>query len=543
MQNNKKNTKVTPLLTNTVNTGYSYINYPNLDSAAQSETFANFNKFVSSYNENAKQLDKDVATYNSALVKCNEQELKSAKYFMKTRKTLPVEEYNAEVEAFNNMYKKILVAKKRPLKLTSGHINAFKALVSFQAGQLKASCNFKLKMDKTTRIERNNIAFTAARHELSNAKDQNGSYIYPVCKETVANHLKRLDELGVINVVFQGSNNPYFIQISPKILVVSDGNPPKRQNDENQLFNPPKAKNLQHKDITTRTLNNNRIKETETFSVILERSNINVAHNSFPAESYKITRGLSNQNFNTGGGIFYENFVQKIENPKELAQKLANNEFLDYQLPTPKYYRTIVNNTNISAEQMKQFIIQDLLKQASKIWKNHHKLNFYDKNATIGGWLNVMSDFNDYYLADQGSKLTYRKDHLLKLVEQFRWRISLASRIFSQKTDWIALFPAQYFDRTRKSPTDVAFQGTRFMWDRHIAKIQSKTSRTVNQKQAEAIRKLNLKYKNAIQKYVLGKKDLNWLISYTNSHLPAQYLQNLDKNIKEYQERINKKAA
>ena len=150
------------------------------------------------------------------------------------------------------------------------------------------------------------------------------------------------------------------------------------------------------------------------------------------------------------------------------------------------------------------------------------------------------------FLVDQGTKSTYTKEHLYKLMQQFRWRIAIAAKCFNDK-NWVALFPSQYFDRMRKNPGDVAFQGTRFMWhrfqDKQAAKQTNLQKRTAEAKQRNEVLKYNDLYRKAIQNYVLGKKDKLWLISYVNRNLPNHYSENLGKNVNEYRDKIAKKAA
>lgn len=548
MQSNEKITKVVSLYNSSQTKEYNYLNYPILNSEAQSQTFKNYLKFATQHNCNARLLDKEISEYNDQLVKCSETELQAAKYFLSIRKNLNVTQYNEDVLQFNAMFNKVLVPKRKMSKLGAGHKNSFEALVTFQAGQLQHLTRSLHKLSGSARMLKNELPeIEATYHELLNVKDENGSSKYHVeCKRTVQNHINRLEELGVVKKTFCGSTHAFKVKINPEILLVLDGNSPKRQTQQNQGLNSENVKILPDKDITTRTINNKGIKSEENFSSILQRSGLSATLNSFPAESYKVTSGISKTNLSTGRGILAQNLTENLINPREFAIKLTNNEFINYQVPSKNYYKKLVNNSNVTREEMKQFLLQDLLKQASKIWQNHKNLSFYSENAMIGSWMNTMEEFNDYYFVDQGAETTYTKAHLYKLMEQFRWRIKIAANCFKNK-DWFALFPSQYFDRMRKNPSDVAFQGTRFMWNRSQAKQAAKQTnlqkRIAEEKQRNEVLKYNNLYRKAIQNYVLGKKDKLWLISYVNRNLPNHYSENLGKNVNEYREKITKKAA
>lgn len=548
MQINEKITKVIPLQNTSQTKQYNYLNYPILNGEAQSQTFKNYLKFATRYNEAARIADKEILEYNDNLVQCTETELQAALHFMNIRKGLPVQQYNTDVLQFNAMFQKVLVPQKRIPKLGAGHKNAFEALVTFQAGQLNHLTKTLHKFSGSARMLKNELPeIEATYHELLNVKDENGSSKYHIeCKRSVQNHLNRLEEVGAITRTFCGSTHPFKVKINPEILLVLDGNQPKQQTQQNRALNSKNAKILPDKDITTRTINNNRIKSDEKISSIIQMNGLSPLIASFPAESYRVTSGISKESFSTGRGLLAQNLTENLIKPNEFAEKLANNEFVNYQVPSKNYYKKLLYNSNVTREEMKHFLLQDLLKQASKIWQNHEKLSHYNKNAMIGSWANTIIEFNDYYLVDQGTQTTYTKEHLYKLMEQFRWRIKIAANCF-KKENWFALFPSQYFDRMRKSPADVAFQGTRFMWDRHqtnqAAKQTNLQKRIAEAKERKEIARLNNLYKTAIQKYVFGKKDKIWLINYVSRNLPNHYSANLGKNVNEYREKIAKKAA
>lgn len=537
---------------------YNYLNYPILTEFAFATTMSNYLAFSQQYNSNVTSKNRDIRKHNKSILDA-ENKLPALKYFYEVYSGLnSTKDYNNAADMFNKMHQGNFVKKRLFGKLTAYHKSSFEAIIRVFGGNLMSLVTSNNKIGDSNRVlKKDTIPFNTSRNILLKVTDKNGNRVYDVCDKSVFNHIARLEDVGLVTKTNRGfaikngkkEFREFKIEINPQILLLIDGNPPKQKSTENQQVKSTYKNNLPIIDNTTRTNYNKELKSTEKISELnLRRSQ--ASHNNYPADSYRNTRGINNENLKTPGSKILQKIKKLLIEPRVFAEQLANNEYVNYT-PLSKYFlSTLKNNPFVNNEIVRQIVIQDKFKQANAIWKNHNKYSKYNHSAMIGSYLNALAEHNENFLIS--NNCAFSKDVIIKSrISEYRWRIGFAKSSFSSEKykNFLAPFPSVYFDPTRKSKADACYYGTKSIWivaqDKKEARTTKKNLQLEAEKQRKFDRKANDLYKKAIKKYINGHQNYNWLQNYiaSSQYFSQEFFEALPESVNFYRNEQLKQVA
>ncbi|WP_271406961.1 hypothetical protein [Tenacibaculum soleae] len=524
---------------------YAYINYPFLDRMAVKNTMDNYRQYVYKYNENVAIENNSIRKYNNTIVKhhlqlTDAQKKRKAK-FMAANKREFARNYNEMVVVENNL--DAIVPKKTIQKIKYSSELVFHVLLGFYVSQLKTRNAYLLEMNRTTSVLKNSLpklkidSRKLATHKIADIPRLS------ICKKTAQNHIKRLREAGILmNYTFVNQNKPISVNFNNKIITILDGNLPKLQISEKQAVTPPTSKSLRDNNDTTRTkiLKEKEIKDCANSTALNKCGSMLANGNESNAEclagGYKNTKGISTEKENCNGNenkiklpdflnnktvpkrktnLFTDNFTSKLADESELAKQLAAGNFNNYKGLRYDYLLKVEQYALVSNEEFKQIVIQDFIKIAAKIWKNH--------SVYVGEWRKTINTLKTQMFANIVNKST-----VIEKLKEYRWKLEFARKWFAKKTEVNALFPFAYFDKTRTKSNELGFYGLHSVWKSHLKYQEKKKVETKKQIQESTARKRRLsaqkKLTNAISKYELGKYNYEQLFNYVQDNLPNEYL-------------------
>lgn len=533
---------------------YNYINYPYMDRSSIKKTMDNYRLYVSNYNEKAIELNKEIKQYNNTIVTCDfalsEAQKKRKKSFETENKHLFSTLYNEKVAKEN--VKDAIIPKKLINQVKYQTEMIFNVILGFYVSQLRTRNANLMEMKISTRTLKNSLPKLKldhrklATHKISEITRLN------ICKKTAQNHVKRLREAGVlVNYKKINQNHPIQINFNPSILVILDGNSPKSQTPDNQFFLNGRLKELHYNSVPTKALNLKTFKIKDCASTVdlkcgSAMENQNESNGVCPADSYENTTTISKPKKNTGGGdiskvlpqflktdkkkraasksgenkVMKTNFLAKLMDEKELAQKLSKGYFNDYKGFTYSYLASISNYTHVDFEDFRKIVIQDVIKSSAKIWKNH-------KNAPyVGEWKKTITALYTQFFAK-----IVRKETLIEKLHEYRWKIDFARKWFIKKEGINALYPFAYFDKTRTQSNEIGFYGLHEIWKTHLKNTEKSELELKNLQKKSTKRKrklsVNEKFKKSLKKFYNGKINYKQLLSYVETNLPHEYSKNL----------------
>ncbi|MFL0063716.1 hypothetical protein [Tenacibaculum maritimum] len=531
---------------------YSYINYPYLDSEAFKNTMDNYRQYVYKYNVKTELENEEIRIYNSTIVKSpfqltdTQKERKAT--FEKENKKMFSREYNQLVVEENK--KGAIFSKRKIQKIKPVSEIIFSILVGFYTSQLKVRNAYLLQMKRPTSTLKNSLPKLKIDHRKLATHEIKGIPRLGICKRSAQIHVKRFREAGIlINYKMINQNKPISVNFNNEIIEVLDGNSPKQQLAENKSFNSENLHNLPYNSDTTRTKNlkekeikgcANSTTSNECGSMLANQNESNTAS---PAEGYKNTRRISNKTeIRIEGGekiklpdflnkpvvknktdLLTTNFLNRLENEKDFAAKLANGEFENYRGLRYDYLSKIDQYGLLSTDEFKQIVIQDFIKSSAKIWKKH--------NVYVGEWKKTIN-----LLKTQLFKNITHKSTVIKKLKELRWKLDFARTWFSKKEDVNALFPFAYFDKTRTNSNELGFYGLHSIWKSHLKYQEKKAQNDKELAQNSSARKRKLsmqkKLTRAISKYDLGQFTYRQLFNYVQDNLSHDYLTLLPALIK-----------
>ncbi|SED21415.1 hypothetical protein SAMN04489761_4646 [Tenacibaculum sp. MAR_2009_124] len=522
---------------------YAYLNYPYISPDDKVQTIINFKKHYEEYNKKVIEENAKTKQYNEEKVKpesdlsLNEKKLKTE--FIEDYNHLNVWEYNDKVEEEN--LKNPIHSKKTAQKLKQQHKETFRVLLYFYVGQLRRRNNDLLNKNRPTSVKKTNLPplqvnkRNITKHKIDGFKEIDWD------TKTIYNHIIRLLESGALkNNRFFHRTMPTAVNFSNDIIAISDYNPPKSQKPNYQSFKYVSEKNLPNYTHTTRTTSKKvEIKDCVKKHSHNECGSMPEKHNGnktqCPADGYGNTKGISKKIELEGGEkIKIPDFVKKKTNPKksliaenfrakilklsDFAEKLKNNDFKNYKPETYRYLQKVRLSTigDISFEEFKEFAIQDFIKTAAKIWKNH--------TVKKGSWINAIK-----FLTESLFKDLTQKESVEEKIREYRWKLEWARKWF-EKTGLTALFPSDYFDTTRKNKNEVGFFSN-YMHTIYKNSL-SKDKKKVKNREVEASKRQRRLKKNkydkllnqAIDKYNSGNYNYKQLSNFVCQNLPKEYI-------------------
>lgn len=515
-------------------TYYSYINYPYIDGEAYKLAMQHYRTEVKRYNDSLINVNREIATYNKSLLKnTSPAQLLKIEEFKKQHQKLFNTTYNKKAEAHNTTSEKTIPKKAiQRVKFQSEII--FSIILGFYAKQLKQRNGYLLEMNLPTSISKDQLPTLKIDYNKLATHKIDGIQRLDICKKTAQNHIKRLREAGIVNnYLFINSNKPVKCTISPKILVILDGNSPKCLNTENQLFTDSRSKDL-HNNIDTTCnilLKKDKIKDYATNSEDHIRSLQKQTSVSCAAHAYTNTQKIReiSQTPPKNHEKRSENLRNLLVAPHILAQQLANNEFLNY---TPlRYERLNLEDSygNLTREEFKQLVIYDIFKAANKLYKDHY--------VFAGEWTKTIKTALETWFLNQGHTLQ-KETIITKKLPQYRWQLEKARKFLLKPNnkDFNLLFPYQYFNKSRTLSKECGFFGLAQHYFKNVAlKIQKIEVKKIENRQNN-LRKERLTYQqraeNKVKQYLKGKCKENvfiygvcifWLAYNSSSH----YFKNL----------------
>lgn len=507
---------------------YSYINYPYIDAEAYRETMRNYRQFVHEYNNQAIAYNKNVSLYNSNFTSTkNETLVKEIKDFKAKYNRLFSRKYNSKVIAFNEAKGKVFIKKKNIQTIKYGTELFFSVILGFYTKQLRQYTVTQHKLGLPTGMDKNSLKRVEIDHRKLATHKIDDIPRLGICKRTAQNHVKRLREAGLLtHYVFSNQFNAIKVCINSKILIVLDGNLPKQQNTEKQLVNSVNGKDLHHNSDTIRTLLKEKKKKSDVFNIgSLISGSIQETMKTIPAVSYKNTRGKSQKTDSQNvSQKISKNARKLIQDDVQFAKDLTNKIYDNHTVLRYERLNKAIMYSDLSSVEFKKLLVHDLIKQSSKIWKNH---TVYE-----GEWKRTITILNENLFKN----ITTKEQMLIKLRE-YRWKINFARKWF-QKNSVNALFPYDYFDNTRKTTAEIGFYGLHYAWKTHLNYCE-KRKKAHKQRQIEANkrkRRINntKKYQNILQKYFAGKVNFEKMYDYINHNLPKQYMDQLEISFKNY---------
>lgn len=515
-----------------IDSNYSYINYPMIDREAYHETMKNYRQQKNEYNIQVAAYNKLVNGYNLAH---NPKEAK--KYaseisaFKEINNSLFTNQYNKQVVAFNEKVGFVCIKQRTKQTIKDATELFFSVIVGFYAKQLKKYNKALEQTGQSTRIAKNNLkALEIDHYKLAN-HNIDGITRLTSCKRTAQNHIKRLREAGILtNYFYSGQKKAIKVHLNPKILVVFDGKTPKKQNIENERFTPIESKDLHDNSDSTRTLLKEKEKKSNVFNIgslitdLMPQSDVfykNTSSNKNPLDEKANQGPPKNANINRK---ISENARKIIIDDRQLAENLFKKVYEKYEVLRFDRLLQLEMYSDLSNEEFKTLLVQDIVKQSYKIWKNH--------NVFQGEWKRTINRLNEILF-----KNIETKEMMLQKLKEYRWKINFARQWFL-KNQPNALFPYQYFDPTRKNTNEIGFSGLHFAWKSHLKYNELKAKKLQNEKIEAKKRQRRLsdvkKMNNILQKFYTGKINFNKMYDYINQNLPPIFLQDFERLFKEY---------
>lgn len=358
-----------------------------------------------------------------------------------------------------------------------------------------------------------------------------------VCSKTVRNHRQRLEEAGVfVNSTFKGVKNPVEVEINPDLLVVWDDFTQKLTRPDNQSLSEFTGKKLPKDDDTTRPLLKEYKEKNEDESSFEDKESLPATIFSHYKNNFYRNTGGNQQKENSPGAAPAENSKKNIASelrdyilhPQELAEQLSRGEYDEY-VPIPlNKLKHLAYKGAITNEDYRELVIQDLLKQSAKIWK--------DKTVFVGSWKNAYNHWMQYkFKAFTGHSMTAA--NVFSYIEEYRYRLEQARRWYARpKVEVQPLFPSDYFDTSRKSTKEIGFEGTTKMWQRKQQYDEKKSERELTRKKKAEARAKRIadttKLNKELNRYIRNRITLLELVEYVKKNLPHEFYQKLPELMK-----------
>jgi DNA-binding Lrp family transcriptional regulator len=516
-----------------IDTGYTYINYPYLDREAVKTTMSNYRQYIATYNKKVKEDNKPISIYNLSVLTSKDAKIKKQiKAFKKEHNYLYTRDYNLKVEEYNADFTNKIYKKKpiQTIKFSSEIV--FHTLLGFYVKQLKLRNQSLMQMNLSTSTDKNSLPRLKVNHRSLAIHKIEGIARLDICKKTVQNHVKRLREAGLLtNYVYINQNKPIQVNFNTKILTILDGKLPKRQESANQLITPPSLKVLHHKNETTNSILKEKKKKGNVSNIgsLITGSSLQSLKTKSPAVSYKNTtvKSTKKENQVAAKNLGYvekisNNYRNRFQNTQLMAADLANGVYDAYKGLRYDYLKQVIQYGNLTNEEFAHILQQDVLKSSAKIWKNH--------SVFVGEWKKTINQITEIFFTS-----CQNKDQMLQKLIEYRWKLNFARKWFS-KNERNALFPFQYFDKTRVKSGELGFFGLHSVWKTHLNYLlkRQKEEKAAKLTAAQRQRKLtnNKKLEKAINQYYSGKWSFNRLTNYVQDSLGNDYYLKLPSLIK-----------
>lgn len=531
--------------------------YPAIIEEAFVQTMDNFRKFVALKNFAYKEENYNINSYNNNVIAfrklnnalCFDMQ-NNVEAFIKNRKTLSPTDYNEQVEKFNSEFGN-LIRKKKLITIKPTAELVFQNFICIYNQQLmkKNQRYIGIQFKERTPLE----PFKVNAWRVTQLK-RNGVQSLPLCKKTILNHRKRLEEFGVfVDYHFINSSHAVEVHINPDILVIKDLNNSQIVVSENQRVISESGKIVPNdNDTLTRTFKNEvkNEKKVENFLVDKEFPAVtpfNFIFTGTPTRTKEENYGAGAPPENTAISdvpaqqlqkTIDNNLLETIVEDSVFAKQLENCEFNNYTPIDLRILYKVAYRGAITRDQYFDIVMIDYFKSLQK--------NIYRKgDVYFGSWYNAIKLFRiQRWNLFTGDK--FQPANLFEEITQYRWRIQWARNWYRKNPNVTPLFPNQYLDVTRKTSKEVGFEYTKEKWleqKREIEKydaLQAKQALDGKKRSIEANH--NKKMELHLNRFFKNKITLTQLYDFVEKNLPANFSQKLPELIESKYLKINQKS-
>lgn len=517
--------------------------YPAISMEAFSITMDSYRKYIASYNFKTTAendlTEKHNVSVRSFLIEntLSDVQKEFSKVFMSKSSLLKARAYNEQADAFIKDHG-LIIEKKKIQTVKYATELVFQNLLHLYNSQLMKRNEQYMRLGVTAvrPIEEFKI-----NSFLVTALQRNGVTSLDLCKKTVRNHRQRLEECGVfVDYHFSGQNRPVEVHINSSILTILDLKTSKLTTVENQRVTSEIEKVLPDNNENTRTdLNeyqmNENVKNTSHDKVFPTVTPLNLF--------FTRTRACNREN-STGGGAenvkVLNTLSEKLENlvihSQELAVNLSNHQYNNYKPIDLRILFKEAYSGTMAKENFRELVIQDFFKSISKIYRN--------STPYAGSWKKAINFYmQNKFIAFTGD--SFNKQSIVDDIQELRWRIEWARKWFAKNSNVTPLFPADYFDMTRKNAKEVGFEYTK---SKHSEHLKSKAKYEILKKKREADgvrRKATInhakKFENEVNRFFKDKITMPQLYDSIEKNLPVEFLEKLPQMILEKSLKISQR--
>ncbi|WP_329804998.1 hypothetical protein [Flavobacterium facile] len=501
-----------------------YAAYPCIVDEAFSLTMDCYRKYISEYNNWVKNENLEINKWNATQEDYTTGSVSAvfSEIFLRKYKNLAPKQYNLQVQ---NLFdeknikiskRKIQFVKYQTELLFSSFISAYNSqLIHVNAQYMRLKVEVKRPV---ANIKINSWFITQMK--------RNGVQALNICGKTVRNHRDRLVEAGVlINKQFRGTTHAVEYQINPEILNVLEFKTQKLTSLENQQLNLSKGKDLPDNDVNTRTFKK-EIKRTENEQVdfLLNRS----SGKPLTIVYFGTRTPARIKNNETGGGGDEKTthstvLLATLDNEQSLAEKLNQNEFINYKSIDIRMLYNEAHSGTLSNEEFRQIVIQDFFKQANKLWSNH-------QNVYVGSWKLAINQYLKHkFMLHNGNPM--QKVYLIEKVQELRWRLEYARKWFIKNEHIKTLYPNDYFDPTRKKSFEIGFEYTQELYKNYIVKLQNQGVAKAKQEAKAKKRALTYKFNAKVKQFFKDKITWEQLATSIKANYPKEFYDNLTTSV------------
>jgi hypothetical protein len=508
---------------------------PYIDTKAFATTMDNYRLYIAAYNEKVRDQNQVIEKHNAAVGKyrsdneLTEVQKEYSRIFCQKHFHNRTAVYNSLADGFNAEYG-LLVEKRRIQTVKYGTEQVFHQMLHLYSVQLAKQTTeyLKLGISEARPVKQ----FEINSHHVSNLK-RNGVCSIDVCNATIRNHRERLEECGVLTqYYFRGHKKGVKMHINSQILAVYDAKSGLYVVAENQCFIPESLKDLKDNNEVTGTFKNN-IKKKENAGGDFQGKGTPAAglsivfYRNIPRQEAKSADTPAAENVKVSATPS-EKLHDFIQHPHQLAEQLTAGHFYNYTPIPIRYLYDESKNGTLTRDELKEVIIQDFFKTASRMWRGSSPFTGSWKNA-LNGWMEKR------FTAGNGNGTwTLGKEHMVELLQEYRWRLTNAEKWF-RKTGIKPLYPGAYFDFTRQDKKEIGFEYTRKSWLTHMKYDETKPLKLKKQKKAAEARSVQInhskKYETQIGRFFKGRIDLEQLYDYVGQNLPVHYYEKLTQTI------------
>lgn len=511
--------------------------YPYIDVDAMAATMQNYRNHITAYNEKVKTYNAEVARHNEAVKTyraentLTEVQIQFSSLFYKKNRNKRTAEYNRLADAFNEQYG-LLVERKRLQSVKYATEFVFQQILYYYSTQLARISGQLMKLGGGTAkplpaAEINAFEITDLRR--GEAKS------LAVCSATVRNHRERLEEAGVLDTYeFRGHKRAVKMKINTNILVVFDAKTRQLTGAENQTLTPETCKEFENTKEVTRPIKSN-IKNRENGKTDFQEKGTAPAPPA-PDGSFVFYKNIPKQGADSTGPAAPENvkvspsdkLLAQIQHPQELANRLADGEFVNYSPIDIRILQREAYDGTLTKDQFAELLIQDFFKSSARLWRASSPYPGSWKKA-INAWME-----NRFWMRNQSGEWLYHKQLMVKLIQEYRWRITNAEKWF-RKTGIKPLYPGDYFDFSRKRKEELGFEYTKTAWERHLKYLEQKPKKVAAGKREAEKRAVRIDYskrfQNQLNRFFRGRISFEALHDYVVNNLPKQYHERLAETV------------